>query len=113
MVRYLCTKFGPDKYDLDSTAQNCLHWASREGHPKVVRYLIEQQGFDPSLMDSVSVCDMLHLSVTTQQQHNTALSTQDGAYQAVKWCWTLSMGSYCTLSHTLGVKLHGSQCIWV
>ena len=87
VVRYLCTRFGPDKYDLDSTAQNCLHWASREGHPKVVRYLIEQQGFDPSLMDSVSVCDMLHLSATTQQQHNTALSTQDGAYQAVKWCW--------------------------
>ena len=55
MVRYLCTKFGPDKYDLDSKAHNCLHWASREGHPKVVRYLIEQQGFDPSLMDRVSV----------------------------------------------------------
>ena len=64
MVRYLCTKFGPDKYDLDSTAQNCLHWASREGHPKVLRYLIEQQGFDPSLMDRVSVCGMLHLSAT-------------------------------------------------
>ena len=96
MVRYLCGKFGPDKYDLDSTAQNCLHWASREGHPKVVRYLIEQQGFDPSLMDSVSVCGtpfrvsvcgMLHLSAITQQQYNTALNTQDGAYQAVKWWW--------------------------
>ena len=78
MVRYLCGKFGPDKYDLDSTAQNCLHWASREGHPKVVRYLIEQQGFDPSLMDRVSVCGtpvrvsvcvMLRLSATLVHHH--------------------------------------------
>ena len=55
VVRYLCSKFGPAKYDLDNKAQNCLHWASREGFPKVVQYLIEKQGFDPSLMDMVSM----------------------------------------------------------
>ena len=55
VVKYLCGKFGPAKYDFDCKAQNCLHWASREGFPKVVQYLIEEQGFDPSLMDNVSV----------------------------------------------------------
>lgn len=60
MVRYLCGKFGPAKYDFDNKVQNSLHWASREGYPKVVRYLIEKQGFDPSLMDIVSVWHAAH-----------------------------------------------------
>ena len=70
MVQYLCDKFGPAKYDLDNKAQNCLHWASREGYPKVVQYLIEKEGFDPSLMDLVSMYRVAHIGYykkTTQQ----------------------------------------------
>lgn len=72
MVKYLCGKFGPAKYDFDSTAQTCLHWASREGFPKVVRYLIEEQGFDPSLMDSVSAC-VAHCTYWSLHNNNMAL----------------------------------------
>ena len=53
MVKYLMPKFGDNKFDLDNIAQSCLHKAVREGHPKVVRYLIEEEGFDPNLGDMV------------------------------------------------------------
>ena len=46
-------KFGDSQFDLDNLAQNCLHKAVREGHLKVVWYLIEERGFDPSLRDEV------------------------------------------------------------
>ena len=46
-------KFGDNKFDLDNLAQSCLHKAVKEGHPKVVRYLIEEGGFDPNLRDMV------------------------------------------------------------
>ena len=46
-------KFGDSKFDLDNLAQSCLHKAVREGHPKMVRYLIEEGGFDPNLSDKV------------------------------------------------------------
>ena len=54
VVKYLMPKFGESKFDLDNLAQSCLHKAVKEGHPKVVRYLIEEGGFDPSLRDMVS-----------------------------------------------------------
>ena len=47
-------KFGDSKFDLDHGAHNCLHKAVCQGHPKVVRYLIEEGGLDPCLRDSVS-----------------------------------------------------------
>jgi len=46
-------KFGDSRFDLDNLAQNCLHKAVKKGHLKVVRYLIEEGGFDPSLRDEV------------------------------------------------------------
>ena len=53
IVKYLMPKFGESRFDLDSRAQSCLHKAVKEGHPKVVRYLIEEGGLDPSLRDEV------------------------------------------------------------
>ena len=52
-VKYLIPKFGQKKFDLDKDAQSCLHKAVMKGHPKVVRYLIGEGGFDPSLRDKV------------------------------------------------------------
>ena len=46
-------KFGDSRFDFTLTGQTCLHKAVKEGHPKVVRYLIEEGGFDPNLQDPV------------------------------------------------------------
>ena len=53
IVKYLMPIFGDRRFDLDKFAQSCLHKAVREGHPKVVRYLIEEGGLDPSFKDLV------------------------------------------------------------
>ena len=53
VVKYLLPIFGPSKFDFDNRAQTCLHMAAREGHPKILRFLIEEQGFDPNLTDQV------------------------------------------------------------
>ena len=53
IVKYLMSKFGDSRFDLDSVAQSCLHKAVKEGHLKVVRYFIEEGGFDPNLSDKV------------------------------------------------------------
>ena len=47
-------KYGESRFDLDNLAESCLHKAVTKGHPKVVRYLIEEGGFDPSLREMVS-----------------------------------------------------------
>ena len=55
IVKYLLPLFGDNKFDFDDRAQTCLHKAAREGHPKILRYLIEEHGFDPSLTDQVFI----------------------------------------------------------
>ena len=47
---------GSRQYDFDLKAQNSLHLAVTQGHLKVVRYLIDNCGFDPKLPDLVSAC---------------------------------------------------------
>ena len=54
LVKYLMPKFGDGKFDLECAAHNCLHNAVCRGYPKLVRYLIEERGFNPCLKDSVS-----------------------------------------------------------
>ena len=54
LVKYLMSNYGDSKFDLDCSAHNCLHNAVCRGYPKLVRYLIEEGGFDPCLRDSVS-----------------------------------------------------------
>ena len=58
VVKYLLPIFGPSKFDFDSRAQTCLHKAAKEGHSKILRFLIEEQGFDPNLTDQVSIVYM-------------------------------------------------------
>ena len=53
VVKYLLPIFGPSKFDFDNHAQTCLHKAARDGYPKILRLLIEEHGFDPSLTDQV------------------------------------------------------------
>ena len=54
VLKYLLPKFGPCKFDFDNLAQTCLHKAAIEGHPKILRFLIEEHEFDPSLTDQVT-----------------------------------------------------------
>ena len=54
-MKYLLPKFGDRKFDFDNRAHTCLHKAAREGYPKILRFLIEEHGFDPSLRDLVQL----------------------------------------------------------
>ena len=54
IVKYLIPKFGDRKFDLDNAGNTCLHLAAREGHLTVVKYLIEECGFNPNLGNKVS-----------------------------------------------------------
>ena len=54
-MKYLLPKFGDRKFDFDKRAHTCLHKAAREGYPKILRLLIEEHGFDPSLRDLVQL----------------------------------------------------------
>ena len=53
IVKYLIHKFGDRKFELDDKGYSCLHRAALEEHMKVLNYLIEECGFDPSLGDQV------------------------------------------------------------
>ena len=56
IVRYLIPKYGDRKFDLDNDGNTCLHYAAREGHLSVVKYLIEECGFDLNLENQVGCC---------------------------------------------------------
>ena len=55
-VEYLIPKFGDRKFDLSNAGNTCLHWAAQEGHLAVVKYLVEECGFDPILGNQVTSC---------------------------------------------------------
>ena len=56
IVKYLIPKFGDRRFDLDDAGDTCLHWATKKGHLAVVKYLIEECGFNPNLGNKVSYC---------------------------------------------------------
>ena len=62
IVKYLIPKFGDRKFDLTNTGNTCLHYAALEGHLAVVKYLIEECGFNPNLANKVG-CYMYVYSV--------------------------------------------------
>lgn len=68
-VKYLVNRFGDSKFDLDNLGQNCLHKAVVHGHRKIVRYLIEECGFDPSLGDLVRCGLLSHISAPRSLEH--------------------------------------------
>ena len=59
-------KFGDSRFDLDNLAQSCLHKAVTKGHSKLMRYLIEEGGFDPSLREKVIkyTCTLAQFTLT-------------------------------------------------
>ena len=56
IVKYLIPKFGDRKFDLNNYGNTCLHYAAQEGHLAVVKYLVEECGFNPNLGNKVSCC---------------------------------------------------------
>ena len=54
IVKYLIPKFGDRKFNLTNVGDTCLHYAAQEGHLAVMRYLIEECGFNPNLAAKVS-----------------------------------------------------------
>ena len=54
IVKYLIPKFGDRKFDLDKHGNTCLHCAAWKGHLAVVKYLVEDCGFDPNLGNQVT-----------------------------------------------------------
>ena len=54
IVKYLIPKFGDRMLSVDNYGSTCLHRAAWEGHLAVVKYLIEECGFNHSLGIKVS-----------------------------------------------------------
>ena len=61
IVKYLIPKFGDRKFDLDNASDTCLYYAAREGHLTVVKYLVEDCGFNPNLGNKVSCCVYVYI----------------------------------------------------
>ena len=56
IVKFLIPKCGDGRFYLDNAGNTCLHYAAREGHLAVVKYLIEECGFDLNLENQVGCC---------------------------------------------------------
>ena len=56
IVKYLIPKFGDRRFDLDNAGNTCLHYAAKESHLAVAKYLIEECGFNPNLGNMVNCC---------------------------------------------------------
>ena len=61
IVKYLIPKFGDRRFDQSNAGNTCLHQAAQEGHLAVVKYLIEECGFNPNLGNKVSCCVYVYI----------------------------------------------------
>ena len=61
IVKYLIPKFGDRRFDLDNAGNTCLYYAAQEGHLAVVKYLIEECGFNPNHGKKVSCCVYVYI----------------------------------------------------
>ena len=61
IVKYLIPKFRDGRFDLTNAGNTCLHYAAQEGHLAVVKYLIEECGFDPNPANMVSCCVYVYI----------------------------------------------------
>ena len=61
-MEYLLPLFGERMLEMDDNGQTCLHRAVVGGSFPVMRYLVDQYGFDLSLRYAVS-CKVVHDSV--------------------------------------------------
>ena len=53
MIKFLSRMFGARVHEKDNDGYNMLHWAAKEGHCEVARYLIEKLNMDPQDRDKV------------------------------------------------------------
>ena len=61
IVKYLIPKFRDGRFGLDNDGDTCLHYAAQEGHLAVVKYLIEECGFNSNLGNKVSCCVYVYI----------------------------------------------------
>ena len=59
IVTYLIPKFADKRFQSDNYGDTCLHCVVQEGHLAVMKYLIEECGFDPVTGNMVGYC-LLH-----------------------------------------------------
>ena len=64
IVKYLIPKFADRRFKSNNNGDTCLHCAAQEGHLVVVKYLIEECGFDPCTGNKVGYC-MVHTHCTS------------------------------------------------
>ena len=57
MLKFLSSMFEPRFHEKDGYGWTSLHWAARNGHCQVARYLIEELKIDPK--DKTKVCEVL------------------------------------------------------
>ena len=58
-MEYLLPLFGERMFDMTENGRTCLHYAVGGGSLPVMRYLVDQCGFDLSLRAAVS-CRVVH-----------------------------------------------------
>ena len=56
VIKYLFPLFGARVHEKDMDSFTMLHWAARNGHCQVARYLIAELKLDPQDKDKVRVC---------------------------------------------------------
>ena len=61
IVKYLIPKYGNEQFELDSDGNTYLHWAAQEGHQEVLKYLVEECGFDLNVENQVGYFVNVHV----------------------------------------------------
>ena len=56
VIKFLSRKFGASVHEKDGNGYTLLHWAAKEGHCEVARYLIEEVKMEPR--ERSKVCGM-------------------------------------------------------
>ena len=62
MFKFLSQTFGKRVHERDSDGYTMLHWAAKEDHCEVARYLIEETKMDPLDRDEVCELEKVHVS---------------------------------------------------
>ena len=85
-VKVLMPLFWERRFELNDKGQTCLHKAVHKGHTKVMRYLIDQCGFDPNLKDAVSSWPFIVRSVSDSVDGQTLSTSYLSLYSRIILC---------------------------
>ena len=61
IVKYLIPKFADRRFESDNDGNTCLHCAAQEGHLAVVKYFIEECGFETGIRNKVGKPFVVHI----------------------------------------------------